>query len=62
MRRILLVVTVALVMAAVMAASALPALAEGQGPSEETCIKIAVRAITIGLLFPAVDKACGDQL
>ena len=58
MRRILLVVTVALVMAA----SALPALAEGQGPSEETCIKIAVRAITIGLLFPAVDKACGDQL
>ena len=57
MRRILLLVTVALVMAAMMVAMALPAMAAPRAP-QHACLKITVKAIEIGLLLPAIEKAC----
>jgi hypothetical protein len=62
MKRIMMLVAVVALMAAMMVASALPAVAEGQGPPEQACIKIAVKSIIIGMKLPAVDNACGDTL
>ena len=57
MKRIMMLVAVVALMAAIMVASALPALAAQRAP-EHACLKITVKSIEIGLLLPAIEKAC----
>ena len=57
MKRIMMLVAVVALMAAIMVASALPALAAPRAP-QHACLKITVKAIEIGLLLPAIEKAC----
>jgi len=51
-----MLVAVVALMAAMMVASVLPALAEGQAP-EQACAKIAENAMTVGLVLPAINNA-----
>ncbi len=57
MKRIMLLVAVVALMAAIMVASALPALAAHRAPPE-VCVKLAVKSVEIGFMLPAVQKTC----